>query len=109
MSEKIFTVIYFHEENDYTYSPVVIASVTSQIEANILMLQKYQEKAKELCQNKSKDDYEFYFDNGHAVISDENDNSYEFEIFENVVKHLKYKSLEKEYNDLIKSLEQWND
>ena len=109
MSEKIFTVIYFHEENDYMYSPVVIASFTSQIEAKILMLQKYQEKVKELCQNKSKDDYDFYFDNSHAVISDENDNSYEFEIFENVVKHLKYKSLEKEYNDLIKSLEQWND
>ena len=83
MSEKIYTVIYFHQENDYNYSPVVIASCFSKIEAQILMLKKYQEKVNELCEKASKDNFEFFFAEDNATISDEYDNSYEFEIYDN--------------------------
>lgn len=104
MSEKIYTVIYFHQENDYNYSPVVIASCSSKIEAQILMLKKYQEKVNELCEKSSKDNFEFFFAEDNATISDDYDNSYEFEIYDNFLTSNQNPALRKEYHDIRNEL-----
>lgn len=87
-----------------TVSPVVIASCSSKIEAQILMLKKYQEKVNELCEKSSKDNFEFFFAEDNATISDDYDNSYEFEIYDNFLTSHQNPALKKEYRDIRNEL-----